>query len=576
MVHPLITEALQTFTKQSRAMKKRNFTYSFIHVILFLAILVFPSCDRSSIINTSDPEAEGVTSYEDVVALVASRTDQPSPGDVSDAFFKMMEEVQQMNREAIDSLSSEEILELGKPILDATNNTIKLSESTLQELGRAMQQWEQRIRSLTKSEHAALSQRAINAVKSDRDVSSRSLEVDEVRDILLNIHGGAATMSVTCGDLFNMAGGYVHVLVGDNLNVANEICPAGSIFYVYAGTHTGQSIEESKAGNTWVGVGSGGPVLDGQGTTDVAFFDGMAGNSISWMEIKNYTDWGIMSQSSSSSNIEIKNMTFRNIGGNRSGQDRAAIHFDNTENVLVQYSYFNNVSHSVRFRFSDGPLKVLNNEALNTGFGFFQCNKCDGSDIKINNNSLEHSTQYGTVPLRDFINIFDSEGSNSSNRIQINNNRARINLINGNASGAHENGCFIILGDLGGEHQEAKNNIGVNPGNCGIGTAGGSQFKVENNKIFSQKVDGLSNVGIYAAAYPSSVPCVHPPSTFSNNLSSFICGNSNRCDYGENNFAWAPNSESHQNYCGILKSDIQDDSRVKLDTDLDATIWNDW
>ncbi|MEX2410848.1 MAG: hypothetical protein WD607_05650 [Candidatus Paceibacterota bacterium] len=532
--------------------------------------------------NTStDPD--GITLYDQFIGMASNQTDRPSPKEVSESFFEMVEQVQKMNRETIDSLSNEEILELGKPILDATNKTIKLSDATLQELGQTMKPWESRIRSLTKSEHDMFSKRAINIVKSDRGVSSRSFGADKVREILLNLHGGVSTMSTTCESMFNLQGGYVHVQVGDNLNIANDICPAGSIFYVYAGEHVGQSVQDSKTGNTWVGVG-GTVYIDGyideQNSVDVAFEDGMKDNNISWMEIRNYTDWGIISQSSSSTNIEIRNMTFRNIAEGWSGEHRAAIHFYLSKDVLVQYSYFNNVAHSIRFHKSVGPIKVLDNEALNTGFGFFQCNDCSGSDIKINNNSLEHTTKYGKEDLFDFINIYDSKGSNSSNRIQVNNNRARVNLVGDTASGVSQFGCAVLLGDDGGKYQEAINNIGVNPGACGIGLASGEHMYVSDNKMFSQAVQpGISNVGYYSANYATVDPtpqCTYHHYVSQSNIADWMCTNpEGNCDPNNpiENRADANGSCTDQNNLWITRSSLRD--LIKNET-LGAGIWNDW
>lgn len=513
-----------------------------------------------------------------------SQSGQRDAKEESDAFFVMVEKVQSMIREDLEKMSSEELLKLGEPLLDITNHTIKLSDETLQILSRTLSGLAESIRSITREEHSKISREVEQILSADKNITNRNLDTDDVREVLLNINGGVSTMSATCESLFNHWGGYIHLYPGDNLNIANDLCPAGSIFYVYSGTHNNQYVNNSKDGNYWLGAG-GVPVLHGQDFRARAFSGGMKNNIIAFLEIRNYTDHGIRSTSSASTNIEISYMTFRNIAGNKSGAvDFGAIHFDYVQNVLVQNSYFNNVSHSVRFRYSDGPLEVLNNEALNTGFGFFQCVECEGQGniIRINHNSLEHSSQYGLDPLRDFINIFKSKGSSSSNRIQVNNNRARINLINGNASGVSDTGCFIILGDISGIHQEAKNNIGVNPGNCGIGTAGGSLAKVENNKIFSEQIDGISNVGIYAAAFPSHVSCEHPPNTFNNNLSSFICGqskfygNETNCGVGSNNHAWAHESENDQGYCEILIGEIRDDDRVKKDLTLTADIWNEW
>jgi hypothetical protein len=263
------------------------------------------------------------------------------------------------------------------------------------------------------------------------------------------------------------------------------------------------------------------------------------------MTIKNYTRHGILSDGSE--NVSLMNLTFENIAPDycktsACGQNEGAIMFTNSENIQVRFSNFTNVASGIRFKHSTGPLDASHNEALNPGRNFFQCDNCEGSGIRVNNNSLEHTTGYGNTTLEDWINLYQSDGNRRDN-IQVNNNRARVILNNGQATRVSDTGCMIILGDLGGEYQEAKNNIAVNPGNCGIGVAGGRFFKVENNKTYSQQINGISNVGVYAAAFPSSTDCRHGPWTFSNNFSRFICGHQD-CTNGDNNFAWAANSGS--------------------------------
>ena len=57
-----------------------------------------------------------------------------------------------------------------------------------------------------------------------------------------------------------------------------------------------------------------------------------------------------------------------------------------------------------------------------------------------------------------------------------------------------------MLGDGGGKYQEAKDNIGVNPGQVGIGASGGEHIKVTNNIMFGENwVE--SNVAYYSANY---------------------------------------------------------------------------
>lgn len=72
-------------------------------------MLAFTSCDNSSIVDNTGIDSDGITLYDQTIEMAASRTDQTSPKEVSDAYFIMVEKVQKMDREAIDSLSIEDI-----------------------------------------------------------------------------------------------------------------------------------------------------------------------------------------------------------------------------------------------------------------------------------------------------------------------------------------------------------------------------------------------------------------------------------------------------------------------------------
>ncbi len=434
-------------------MKTQLYCYLSILISTLLLIAVVTSCNDSHIAAIDQGEMDAAT-IENVNALSNQEKGKLSPQEAYDAFFDMVDKVQSMQWEEIEKLSDREIIGLGQPILDATAGTTTLPPETLEKLNSPLQALAANLKSVSREQHRQAGREVSQIIAYDRSRTDRVFGSDELRKILLNIQGGASTMSATCEDLFDQWGGYVHLYQGDNMNLANSLCPAGSMFWVHGGTYNNQRVVESKSGNFWLGV-NGTVILDGLNSSPSAFTGGMANNYISWMEIQNYRDWGITSQSNQSINITINNMTFRDIAEDKNAflDSFGAIYFENSSvnnsNVVIQNSSFNNVSHSIRFHKSTGPIQVLNNEVHNTGFGFFQCNDCKGGNIKINDNSLEHSSQYGQVKLFDFINIYDSEGT-SSNYIQVNNNRARVNLINGQASGVSEWGCAVILGDEGG------------------------------------------------------------------------------------------------------------------------------
>lgn len=62
-----------------------------------------------------------------------------------------------------------------------------------------------------------------------------------------------------------------------------------------------------------------------------------------------------------------------------------------------------------------------------------------------------------------------------------------------------------MLGDEGDKYQLAEENIGVNPGQVGIGIAGGENITVKGNIMFSNESDS-SNVAFYSADYSTPNP----------------------------------------------------------------------
>lgn len=372
-------------------------------------------------------------------------------------------------------------------------------------------------------------------------------------------------MMSSCEDMFNVQNGDVLLYVGDNFAVANMVCPTGSNFYILPGTHIEQSVGYSKNGNMWTAYTSA--IMDGQGNVGTAFDQGLNNNTISLFTIKNYNVYGLIS-TSGTENVDIIFMTFENIAPNASsgphdpGQENSAVYFEDTENLYIRYSNFEDVASGVRIRFSDGPLKILDNEALNSGRNFFQCDQCYGGNIRINGNSLDRTSSYGNSVLEDWINIHKSEGT-SSDWIQVNNNRARGHSDSGS-------GSMIILGDGGGKYQEAKENIGVNPGQVGIGVAGGEHMKVASNIMYSEEWFH-SNVAFYSIAFDT--PCTDhqfPPAQpgIEPNKANWICGDSGDCTPPY------PNHATSDGNCGITNTQIR--SNVEEDTTIAPSIWNSW
>jgi hypothetical protein len=63
-----------------------------------------------------------------------------------------------------------------------------------------------------------------------------------------------------------------------------------------------------------------------------------------------------------------------------------------------------------------------------------------------------------------------------------------------------------MLGDGGGEYLEAVGNVGVTPGQVGIGLCGGEHIEVRNNLMYS-KAWPQSNIAYYSCNYSAPAPC---------------------------------------------------------------------
>lgn len=108
-----------------------NAKYFILTLSLLLSALLIQACTDSTVSNERDTL---ITSSTEILPAFSQKTDGPNQQKVYNDFVAMAEKVHQMNREEIEAMSDAQILELGKPILDATENTIKLPESTLQKL----------------------------------------------------------------------------------------------------------------------------------------------------------------------------------------------------------------------------------------------------------------------------------------------------------------------------------------------------------------------------------------------------------------------------------------------------------
>ena len=186
--------------------------------------------------------------------------------------------------------------------------------------------------------------------------------------------------------------------------------------------------------------------------------------------------------------VIIKNCKFINVDKN------VAVFSEKGSNILVTDCFFENVygaffaesgSGNIKFEYNDvknvlGPLRGGPKQT-----SAVQYRRITGVGNSISNNVIENIE--GKSAPDDNINVFNSSGTPGS-PIRVANNWIR-------GGGPSLSGGGILLGDWGGSYQIAENNIVVNPGQYGMGIAGGNNMTLRNNKIYSKKRP-VTNVGL--------------------------------------------------------------------------------
>ena len=288
----------------------------------------------------------------------------------------------------------------------------------------------------------------------------------------------------------------VYLEVGDDFQVANDTHESGTTFIVRNGVHNEQQVYNPKFGNIW--IGEPGAIMDGKDSTLNAFHGVANFVTIEGIKIRNYVDNGIFFNRGQ--NINLSGL-FISDTGSGDGNLNGAIRLYQVRDVRITDSRITRVSAGALLTRCRGPILIHNNGGVNIGRNFVQLDKCIGPDIEISNNRMERRGTYlraETEDVVDWISVYQSSGTRS-NPIKILNNRA---LGHGN----DPTGSFIMLGDEGGKHQLAEGNIGINPGQVGIGLSGGDNIAVKRNYLFTTSWEH-SNVAIYSANYTRSDGC---------------------------------------------------------------------
>lgn len=469
----------------------------------------------------------------------------------------LVDTLKNMNAEEFGSLSDDEIARLGEPVLTLAGRSEIIPENLLSQVAPSLRELSGRAGTMSQRDHLVLSRHIINLLDTARqeEPKTREFTPEELRALLENLRISNTDEGDGCNELFNTFEELVVLSGGDHFTIASYLCAPGTQFFILPGKYRGFLIEEPKPGNGWYGVGYA--ALDGDNQFVHAISGAFTDNTFAFIGVERFTDFGLI-DTTGADGLTLTNMRFSQIGADRNGQRFGAVRLQKSQRIEIKKSRFENVTSAIRLVNSEGPIRINENSALNPGRNFFQCDKCYGPGIEITNNILEHYAPYGTDLLEDFINIFSSGGTEQS-PIRVNHNRAKSN-----GEGVSVSGSFIILGDFGGEHQEAVNNLGINPGQVGIGVASGHHILVSHNSMYSDLIEGLSNTAYYSWRTPDHAPdCSHH--TFTNNRANWTCGRQGVCRYGQLNRAWSPGN------CGTSNSEMLDNTID--DPDLTPALW---
>ena len=290
-------------------------------------------------------------------------------------------------------------------------------------------------------------------------------------------------------------GPFVTVNVGASFQQLNNENPAGTRFLVRSGRHLNQRVFNPKEGNEWVGEDDA--ILDGLGAVTDAF-GGVANNvTIRNLRIQNYRDNGI--KFTGGTGVVVDNVEVYDTGSGN-GEANGAIAFSDMSDIRVVNCHVERVSSGILPTNCRGPIVIDHNTGVNIGRNMIQLDTCSGRNIRVTYNSMERIGSYlrpGAHDVEDWISVFATMGE-PDDYAEISFNRARGHGV----SGA---GSFIMLGDRSGRYQRAQGNIGVSPGQVGIGIAGGQQIEVLDNRMYSDSWFN-SNVAFYSAQFGSPKP----------------------------------------------------------------------
>jgi len=173
------------------------------------------------------------------------------------------------------------------------------------------------------------------------------------------------------------------------------------------------------------------------------------------------------------------------------------IMLNNCTNVTVQYCYVTNAKSGVHVYQGSG-IKINKNQFYNMNGPFpdgcfVQFAGVTGGGNQINYNKCQNDVGHGHP--QDGISLYQSYGK-LGDSIQVIGNWLRGGQVQFDSGGA----AGVVLGDVGGSYQVARNNIVINSGYVGMQVVGGTNIKMDHNSIYSSSTP-VSNTGINCGNY---------------------------------------------------------------------------
>ena len=210
-----------------------------------------------------------------------------------------------------------------------------------------------------------------------------------------------------------------------------------------------------------------GPCITGDGLTDVRITNNRIGPCAAGVN-------GIGIALSSSSNVRTDHNEIDDVAS-------GLYLVSNSDHIVFDHN------HVTRVR---GPFPRGQMVQFNTVYG-------EGNQIICNVND-ESTPGYLDGP-EDHVSTFASRGTAASSFL------VAYNKIRG--GGPSTSGGGILAGDYDGEYIEIRGNILINPGQYGLGIAGGRYHKMIDNVVYAPDVFTWSNIGLFAWAQAGSVSC---------------------------------------------------------------------